>query len=155
MHFLGFTVLPWQGTVLPQEMGCPVRAQLHPRHGTTTSIAATIFYYRRKSGTTALCAVLLPRRYYRDDTRYYRTVESPWGLRAGRGSSISPYSFTLSPHAVSLAPAQERHRRTPPDLCLWPLSSDSDRWDPSPPLPLAMEQGFSSNPSLFASFLCF
>ena len=58
VHFLGFMVLPWQAKVLPQEMGCPVRAQLHPRHGTTASIAAVIFYYRWMSGTTAPCAVL-------------------------------------------------------------------------------------------------
>ena len=95
LHFLGLTVLPWQATVLPQEMGCPVRAQLHPRHGTTASIAAVIFYCRWKSGTTALCAVLPPGRYYRDDPRYYRAVTSAWGLRAGRGSSNSPIPIQL------------------------------------------------------------
>ena len=88
LHFLGFTVLPWQATALPLEMGCPVRAQLHPRHGTTASIAAVIFYCRWKSGTTALCAILPP-------GRYYRVVASAWGLVAGRGSSNSPIPIRL------------------------------------------------------------
>ena len=136
VHFRGFKVLP-------QEMGCPVRAQVHLWHSTTASIAAVIFYCHWKSGTTALRAVLPP-------GRYYRTVASRWGLRAGQGEFQLPHTdSTHFPHAVSLSPAQERRRRTSPDLHLRPLSSDSVRWDRSPPLPLAMDQGLSANPSLF------
>ena len=58
LHFLGFTVLPWQATVVPQEL---LALSVHSAslvHGTTASITAVIFYCRWKSGTTALCAVL-------------------------------------------------------------------------------------------------
>ena len=123
-----------------------------------TQRSSTFFTAAWGSGTTAHGAVLPPRRYYRDDTRYYRAVESAWGLRAGRGSSNSPipiHSFSSCCLSLSLSPAHEQCRRPLPDLHLRPLSSDSDRWDRSPPLPLAMEQGFSPNPSLFGSFFRF
>ena len=106
------------------------------------------YYYR---------VVLPPWRCYRDDVRYYRAAEGAWGLRAGRGSSNSPTPIQLffPMMSLSLSPAQERRRRPSPDLRLRPLSSHSVRWDRSPPLPLAMEQGFSANPSLFGSFFHF
>ena len=94
MHFLGFTVLPWQAKYYRWRWVAPVRAQLRPRHGTTATITAVIFYYRWKSGTTALCAVLPPGWYYRDDPRYYRAVASGWGLRAGQGEFQLPHTHS-------------------------------------------------------------
>ena len=143
LHFLGITILPWPATVLPQG------------HGTTATSTAVIFYCRWWSSTTAHGAVLPPGRYYRDEARYYRVVASAWGLRAGRGSSNSPIPIHSFPRRLSLSPAHKRRRRRSPDLPLRLLSSDSDRWDRSPPLPLAMEQGLSQKPSLFGLFLCF
>ena len=78
------------------------------------------------------------------------------GYDSGRGVP-TPHTHSLLslPTSLSLSLAQERRRRPSPDLHLRPLSSDSDRWDRSPPLPLAMDQGFSPNPSFSWLFSCF
>ena len=143
LHFLGFTVLPWPATVLPQG------------HGTNATSTAVFFYCRWWSSTTAHGAVLPPGRYYRNESWYYRGVASAWGLRADRGSSNSSIPIHSFSRRLSLSPAHERRWRPSLDLPLQLLSSDFDQWDRSPPLPLAMEQGLSPNPSLFGLFLCF
>ena len=128
--------------------------------------------------------IFLSSRYYRSWPRYYRfgrhgtTAQvryfgstAPGGTTAlGHGTTApsrecggydssrggpTPHTHSFVSLPTSLSLAQERRRRPSPDLRLRPLSSDSDRWDRSPPLPLAMEQGFSPNPSLFGSFVCF
>ena len=99
-------------------------------------------YYRPRCGTSA--RAVLPRSHERV------------GVKSGQGEfQLRHTHSTLFPHAFSLSPAQERRRRTSPDLRLRPLSSHSDRWDRSPPRPLAMDPGISPGPSLFAPLLCF
>ena len=72
------------------------------------------------------------------------------GVKSGQGEFQLPHTHSsLSPLRLSLSLAQERRRRSSPDLHLRPLSSDFDWWDHSPPLPLAMEQGFSPIPPFF------
>ena len=114
---------------------------------------AVIFYCRLVERYYRLGAVLPPERYCRDEARYYRADECAWGVMTRAGE----FQLPIPIHCLSLhvSPSQERRRRPSPDLGLRPLSSDSDRWDRSPPLPLAMEQGLSPNPSPFGLFLCF
>ena len=72
----------------------------------------------------------------------------PVGIRTGRRSSNSPYPFAvLSLLRLFLSLAQERSRRSSPDLLHRVPSRDSVRWDRSPPRALAMDQGFSPTPS--------
>ena len=75
------------------------------------------------------------------------------GYDSGRGVP-TPHTHSLVSLAMSLSLAQERRRRPSPDLHLRPISLDSDQWDRSPPLPLAMDQGFSPNPSFSWLFSC-
>ena len=77
--------------------------------------------------------------------------------RVGVMTQAGEFQLPIPIHCLSLhvSPSQERRRRPSPDLRLRPLSSDSDRWDRSPPLPLAMNQGFSPNPSFSWLFSCF
>ena len=79
--------------------------------------------------------------------------EALGGQGREQGGSNSPIPIRqFSPLRLSLS--QERGRSPSPDLRLRLLSLDSDRWDRSPPLPLAMDQGFSPNPSLSCWFSC-
>ena len=116
------------------------------RHGTTAP----------QHGTTALV------RYFRSTAPCGTTVSghgttapsrARGGYDSGRGVP-TPHTHSLS-LSLHVSPSQERRRRPSPDLRLRPLSSDSDRWDRSPPLPLAMDQGFSPNPSFSWLFSCF
>ena len=123
------------------------------------------WYYRNHHGsnffTTAGRAVLMPCvRYFRPGSTTAMTRGTTTPSQAGGGQERAggvptpPYPFNSFPHVASLSPAQERRRRTSPDLRLRPLSSHSVRWDRSPPRPLAMEQGFSPNPSLSSLLSC-
>ena len=123
-------------------------------HGTTATSTTVIFtatgravlplcvWYFRPGGTTAM-------------TRGTASSRAGGGQERAGGVPTPPYPFnSVSPLCLSLSPAQERRWRTLPDLHLRPLFSHSARWDCSPPRPLAMEQGFSPNPSLFALLFC-
>ena len=93
MHFLGSAVLPWHARYYCRSCARYYRTQ----RGSNFLLPLGERYYRPRCG-------LPPRRHYRDDTRYYRAVESAWGLRAGRGSSNSPIPIhSFSPRRLSLS----------------------------------------------------
>ena len=126
VHLLELTVLPRLAAVLPLW-----EAQYY---------RATTWYYR--SG--AVLWKYRTGRDYRVRARYYRAVEGAWGVmtREGEFQLPIPIHLSLSPHLSRSRTALEALA----DLRLRPLSSDSGRWDHSPPLPLAMDQGFPQIP---------
>ena len=120
------------------------------QHGSNFLLPLVEQYYRPRRGTSA--RAVLPQGH----AVLLRSSERV-GVKSGQGEFQLPHthsSFSPPVVSLSLSLAEERCRRPSLDLRLRPLSSDPDRWDHSPPLPLAMEQGFSPNPSSFCLFFC-
>ena len=141
---LGGAVLPCLFTVLPQRgygtTALPARQYLFTTAGRAVLPLGERYY--RASGTTAMTAVL-------------PHLSKRVGVISRQGEFHLPHTHSLLTPTSSLSLAQERRRRTSPDLLPQPLPSHSDRWDRSPPRPLAMDAGFSPFPLLLLPCMCF
>ena len=138
-------------------------------HGTTAgdglpcacTAASQAWYYRFHRGSNFLLP--LKERYYCPARGTSARAVLPRhreqvGVKSGQGEFQLPHTHSTQfppTSSLSISPAQERRRRTLTNLRLRPLSSHSDRWDRSPPRPLAMDPGISPCPSRFVPFLSF